>query len=165
MVPITCGKRELVGEGDTKMFGIGWPKTSPACGVWRASPLFLTRARARARMWLTRTGQDQGAAWHDGGELELSQTWTLCRTSSTSSPAEGTRSTVHNNWGLFSMGYLKPFGCGIAGRLLDTKVMVRSLKLSRVLEIRNTSRACLRSLITQEHFPERNGVKHCNNWH
>ena len=72
VVPITCGKRELVGEGDTKMSGIGWPKTSPACGVWRASPLFLTRARARARIWLTRTGQDQGAAWHDGGEVGLS---------------------------------------------------------------------------------------------
>ena len=46
---------------------------------------------------------------HDGGELELSQTWTLCRTCSTSSPAEGTRSMVHNNGGLVSMGYLRPF--------------------------------------------------------
>ena len=125
-------------------------------------PTFVHQGKGQG---VARTGQDQVAARHDGGKLELSQTWTLCRTSSTSSPAEGTRSTVHNNWGLFSMGYLKPFGCGIAGRLLDTKVMVRSLKLSRVLEIRNTSRACLRSLITQEHFPERNGVKHCNNWH
>ena len=61
LVSITCGKRELVGEGETKMSNIGWPKTSPACGGWRASPLFLTRARARARMWLTRTGQDQAA--------------------------------------------------------------------------------------------------------
>ena len=59
--PDHMGKRELVGEGETKMSNIGWPKTSPACGGWRASPLFLTRARARARMWLTRTGQDQAA--------------------------------------------------------------------------------------------------------
>ena len=69
--PDHMGKRELDGEGETKMSNIGWPKTSPACGGWRASPLFLTRARARARVCLTRTGQDQGAAWHDGGELEL----------------------------------------------------------------------------------------------
>ena len=39
----------------------------------------------------------------------------------------------------------------------------RSLaRLSEVLEIRNTSRACLRSLITQERSPERNGVKLVN---
>ena len=37
-------------------------------------------------MWSTSAGQDQAAAWHDGGELELPQMWMLCRTSSTSSP-------------------------------------------------------------------------------
>ena len=44
------------------------------------------------------------------------------------------------------------------------KSRTRSLaRLSEVLEIRNTSRACLRSLITQERSPERNGVKLVNN--
>ena len=92
----------------------------------------------------------------NGGELELSPLWKLCRTSSTSSPAEETRSTVHNDRGLFSMRYLKPSGFGVAGRLLDKKVIARSSKLPGV-ENRNTSRACLRSLIEQEHSPERNG--------
>ena len=83
VVPDTWGKQELVGEGVTKMSDIGWPKTSPACGGWRASPLLSIMARAR--VWLTRKGQDQVAAWHDGDEPDMSQTWTLCRTSSTSS--------------------------------------------------------------------------------
>ena len=51
----------------------------------------------------------------DGGELELSQTLRLCRTCSTSSPAEGKRSTAHDNRGSYSMRYLRPLWCGIAG--------------------------------------------------
>ena len=69
--PDHMGKRELVGEGETKISDIGWPKTSPACGGWRASPLSLIRARAKARMWPTRARQNQAATWRDGGKLEL----------------------------------------------------------------------------------------------
>ena len=46
VVPGTWGKQELVGEGETKISVIGWPKTSPACGGWRASPLSLISARS-----------------------------------------------------------------------------------------------------------------------
>ena len=113
VVPDTWGKQELAGEGETKMSFIAWPKNSPACGGWRASPLSLISARSG--MWLTRTWYDQAAAWYDGGELELSQTLRLCRTCSTSSSAEGKRSTAHDNRGSYSMRYLRPLWCGIAG--------------------------------------------------
>ena len=66
------------------------------------------QGKGKGQDGLTRTRRDQTAAWRDGGEFELSQMWTLCRTSSTSSPAEGTRSIVHNNRVLYSMGYMKP---------------------------------------------------------
>ena len=77
----------------------------------------------------------------------------LCRTSSTSSPAEGTRSTVHNNRGLYSMRYLRPLrlrccrpSCwtwrGHRGCQRYWIPRTRSLvKLPEVSEIRNMLRA------------------------
>ena len=133
------------------MSDIGWPKASPVCGGWRASP--LSSIRARAMMWLTKARQDQVDARRDGGVLELWQMWTLCRTSSTSSPAEGTRSTVHNNRGLYSMRYLRPLrlrccrpSCwtwrGHRGCQRYWIPRTRSLvKLPEVSEIRNMLRA------------------------
>ena len=73
MVPITCGKRELVGEGETKNFLYRMAQNFTCMWGSESFPTLVHQGMGKGQDGLTRAkqDQDQAAAWRDGGELEL----------------------------------------------------------------------------------------------